>query len=497
MGIALSGVQILATTEFLHLSIRIALPMSKLLPSALAPAQLGLLVMPGLFGGERDYLNHPFLAGEYYEKVIYCGASALVFAAFALRLRRPQDLSRYWLGLGVLSLLIACGSPLYALFYYAVPLYKSFHGLSRACVLFDFSVAALAAQGITLLGSEDQTSRKRAAQASGGLIGLFVVGSYRIGVLGNGRAIAAMLTHPWLTYGMLQVLLSLCLVLAAYSILLKLPVKVSWVATVLVAADMLIFASGLNPGGSSSLLYPATSETTFVSQQLARSPLDRVLCLGDGTHPQSRIIPNGPMALDWNDVSGSNPLILKNYNSYITRVNMADTGLPEPSGQGMIANPGNPGLNEMNVKWIASPSVLTLPNYRLADTGAINIYENMSAQGPAWMESATPKAQGSFTQPPPAVVLSKESALTVNVTAASSGRLVVSQAYCPGWTATVDGRPAQVSSSDGLLPAIDLLPGHHKVQLKYRPDSVRIGLYVTCIGWMLVAILAVKQRISH
>ena len=505
LGLALSAVQIAATTDFLRLSIRISIPIAQLLPTALPATQLGLLAIPGLFGREQDYLNHCFLAGEYYEKVVYCGASALVFAAFALRLRRPGDLSRYWCGLAVFALLMGCGTPLYAAFYYAVPLYKSFHGLSRAFVLFDFAVAAQCGQGITLLGQEPVGSRKRTVQIAGGFTIAAIIVTYRLGILNNGNVITFFLTHDWLTYGLAQVGMALGLAFAAAIMLLKLPKNAVWVASALVVLDMLYFACGINPGGNSSLLYPATPETTYVTSRLALSPFDRVLCISDGKqeHPQSRITPNGAMSLGWNDVSGSNPLILSRYNSFIGVINIADTNQLDPSGQGMIAEPGNPALDWLNVRWVVAPRTLSLPNYRLTLAGNVDIYENTAAKGAAWLlpMSELPLLHDSIREdqleflhdsnlsillPNPSVKSNSPGRLTVKANTAFPSALVISQTYCPGWQAIVDNKLSNLFVVGGVFPAVTLPAGSHNVVLSYVPTSVKLGLFITSIAWLIL-----------
>ncbi len=522
LGVLISCVQIFATSDLLRLGIRTSAPIEALLPSAIPPAQLGLLVMPQIFGSEQDYLNHPFLAGEYYEKVVYCGASVLVFAAFAIRLHKSGDLSRYWFGLALFSLLMGCGSLVYSVFYYALPLFKSFHGLSRALVLFDFAVAALAAQGISLLDQESPDSRKRPAQLAVFAAALFIVVAYRFGMLSNGPTIAYFLAHDWLIYGLEQAGIALVLITAASLIIFKAPTKFAWIAAALVSVDMILFASGINPGSSSGLLYPPTPETAFITQQLGKSPLDRVLCIGDGnqSHAQSRIVPNGAMSLDWNDVSGSDPLILSRYYSFVRAVNTRDTGQPEPAGQGMVAEAGDSALNLLNVHWIIGRRVLNYSSYRPALAGDVNVYENLSADGPAQLTALslvapasddTSAAQANFlsdgrtnvddltvardaeeaeeARPEGPLVLSENGPGRMSIFASPStaSLLTVSQTFCPGWICKIDGEERPIHVVDGLLAGVFIAPGRHTIVLSFEPAAVQVGLFVSLAGLLIAA----------
>jgi hypothetical protein len=538
LGIALSAVQPLATADLLRLTIRQATPLHQVLPSALPPAQLGLLIMPEILGGERDYLHHTFLAGDYYEKVVYCGAAGLVFALFGLRLKKAGDLSRYWLGIMVFSLLMGCGTPLYDVFYFGVPLFKSFHGLTRIFVLFDFAVAALAAQGITLIGKEAVADRKQTSKIVAGSAFVLLLVGYRMAILSNGNTVAFMLTHDWLQYGLVQAETAAVFITAAILIVATAPTKVAWIAVPLVVIDMTLFAIGLNPGGKTSLLYPATPETQYVSNQLALSPLDRVLCLSDGRadHPQSRITPNGAMSLGWNDVSGSDPLILTRYNDFIHMVNMAQSGVPEPGGQGMIASCGSKALDYVDARWIVTGQVQQIPNYRLAYSGAVNVYENggVRPNGAAWLApswtnkyevpmSDAAQDQMLLLHSPPIVDIVSNADWPLPAytpfTAPTSGKprisrpgpgrllidtssdginlLVVSQTSCPGWMATCDGKVEPVAVVNDLLTGVIVPPGVHQISLIYEPIAVRLGLFFVCFGWLVLSLAAARSLIDR
>ena len=58
---------------------------------------------------------------------------------------------------------------------------------------------------------------------------------------------------------------------------------------------------------------------------------------------------------------------------------------------------------------------------------------------------------------------------------ARPGVLVVTEAFDDGWSAEVDGRPAEVLRANGLFRAVRLGAGRHEVRFRYRPWSVRAG----------------------
>jgi len=51
--------------------------------------------------------------------------------------------------------------------------------------------------------------------------------------------------------------------------------------------------------------------------------------------------------------------------------------------------------------------------------------------------------------------------------------LVVADAFFPGWSAQVDGRPAPLYRVDHLLRGLPVPAGRHRVTLEYEPEGGR------------------------
>jgi hypothetical protein len=77
----------------------------------------------------------------------------------------------------------------------------------------------------------------------------------------------------------------------------------------------------------------------------------------------------------------------------------------------------------------------------------------------------------------------------LNVTASGPGILVISQIDYPGWKATVDGQPTDITRANYALPAIFVPAGEHHVHFSFEPVSFRIGLVLSAISLSVVAIL--------
>jgi len=67
--------------------------------------------------------------------------------------------------------------------------------------------------------------------------------------------------------------------------------------------------------------------------------------------------------------------------------------------------------------------------------------------------------------------------------------LVVAQAFYPGWTATVDGKPAKILRANFAFDALELPAGSGEVEMVYDPATFRWGMRVSVLT--LLALLGV------
>jgi len=79
--------------------------------------------------------------------------------------------------------------------------------------------------------------------------------------------------------------------------------------------------------------------------------------------------------------------------------------------------------------------------------------------------------------------------MDLSVHAGGRALLVLSELYYPGWTATVNGRPARIWKIDGALRGVVAPRGDSRISLQYRPASIYIGavLTVAAFGALLSA----------
>ena len=81
--------------------------------------------------------------------------------------------------------------------------------------------------------------------------------------------------------------------------------------------------------------------------------------------------------------------------------------------------------------------------------------------------------------------------LTYEVKSATGGVMVFSEIYYPEWTATVDGKPAEIGRADYVLRALKVDKGQHQVVLTFDPKSVKqteIVAYAAYVVLLLVVL---------
>ncbi|WP_044113605.1 YfhO family protein [Segatella maculosa] len=93
--------------------------------------------------------------------------------------------------------------------------------------------------------------------------------------------------------------------------------------------------------------------------------------------------------------------------------------------------------------------------------------------------------------------------LTYDVRSATGGIVVFSEIFYPEWTATVDGKAAELGRVNYVLRALQVDKGHHTVVLTFDPKSVKQTETVAYLSYgvlLLVVLLAVfykKKRPNH
>jgi len=163
--------------------------------------------------------------------------------------------------------------------------------------------------------------------------------------------------------------------------------------------------------------------------------------------------------------------------------------------------------------------------YQLAHSGDVKIYENMDVLLRAFVvhstvvaddEAALARMRASDFDPaveavladdgPPVsgtsilasrpdtvrIVRDEPELIEISVDASSPGYLILTDAWYPGWRATVDGQTVAVARANILFRAVPVDAGAHHVVFSYQPVSLRFGVAISAAALvMLLLVIAV------
>mgnify|MGYP002855874623 CR=1 FL=1 len=76
--------------------------------------------------------------------------------------------------------------------------------------------------------------------------------------------------------------------------------------------------------------------------------------------------------------------------------------------------------------------------------------------------------------------------LTYECQSGKGGVVVFSEIYYPGWTATVDGEPAELGRVNYILRALNVKPGKHEIVLTFKPQSVRTTETIAYVSYVIL-----------
>ncbi|MDD7080323.1 MAG: YfhO family protein [Prevotella sp.] len=79
--------------------------------------------------------------------------------------------------------------------------------------------------------------------------------------------------------------------------------------------------------------------------------------------------------------------------------------------------------------------------------------------------------------------------LKYTIESAKGGLVVFSEIYYPGWTVTIDGKPAELGRVNYVLRALKVPAGKHEVQMTFRPASITTTNTIAYVALLLVVAL--------
>ena len=81
--------------------------------------------------------------------------------------------------------------------------------------------------------------------------------------------------------------------------------------------------------------------------------------------------------------------------------------------------------------------------------------------------------------------------LVYETSSPQDGIVVFSEIYYPGWTATIDGKPADIVRADYILRAMNVPAGKHTIEMRFDPQSLHIteGIAYGAMALLLIGVI--------
>lgn len=515
VAVGLAAPLLLPAEQLGRRSVRAGIGYESATAFSVQPVALLQLILPKVFGDNPTNYWGAFASGEIWG---YAGVVTLALAAIGVlwRAREGGGQRLFFAALGVVALLGALGpfTPFHGWLYGFVPGYDRVRAAGRMLLLYDLAVAMLAAWGVDALVAWVSTHSERLEElrdlvrrVARGLgiacaaLALFVIPLFYSVILRQDDPV----NRPVIAVDGLNLLL---LLLGGVAVLLWAVARrsigaraVAGLAVALVVLDLFSATIGFNPTTNDLLAgyqYPAARRE--LQRLTATQPPFRV----DADDVADRWQPSVGAIDGVDSISGTyNPLQLADYATFRERaqssrssalyalLNVAYVGQPaeKPAPAGwqqllteskvVFYQPSRPPLPRAFV--VGAAEEMSSP-----EEAALRIRaQDFDPAKLVFIQAAVRPLPGDPGASPAAVTRDGTDGVTVRVATRGPGYLVVSDAYYPGWQATVDGRDAPVVQADLAFRAVYLPDGgDHTVVFRFRPVA-------WVAGWLIAGLTAV------
>ncbi len=485
--IILSSVQWIPTLQFISLSAR-NIDLNWQGAGWFIPWEhLIQFVAPDFFGNPVT-LNY-FGVWNYGEFVGYVGVASLVFAFFALFLRRDKNTLFFGTAF-FLSLIFALPT-----FFAKLPLVLQIPFVdtsqpTRLLFIVDFSLAVLAA-----LGFDRFIKSAKGIFYPVGFVGLIFAALWGFVSFGskymsvNNLSVAKQnLIFPTAMFLAAVGVIVFYLIIGRYVKKKVLIQGVLYLFIMIVVFDLLRFGLKFNPFTKKEYLFPSTSAISYLQKNTGYF---RIMAV------DSRILPPNFSAIyKLQSIDGYDPLYLRRYGELIATMERGEPNINPPFGFNRIINPHNyssPFINLLGVKYVLSLSDINSENFiKVFQEGETQIYENKRVLPRAFFVNAVDavgskeeaiaalfeskdslgdlavvenfKSSASFGVGIAKIIKYEENRIDIETQNEKEGFLVFTDSFYPTWKARIDGKEIKIYLTNFNFRGIVVPAGVHKIE---------------------------------
>ena len=84
--------------------------------------------------------------------------------------------------------------------------------------------------------------------------------------------------------------------------------------------------------------------------------------------------------------------------------------------------------------------------------------------------------------------------IKILVEAEAGDVLILADTWYPGWKCYANGKRVEGFNADGFRGYLIPETGHYEIEWKYQPDSLRIGLFISIISFIIFLCLITREK---
>jgi len=529
----LASIQLLPTIELFQFSARVPHDVRNILSTMLIQIwQLPLIIYQDFFGNPATKTYT--IPDTYVGKTISIGVTGCMLAIWSLLSKRKNWHKTFFAITCAVMLLLSVHSPITAILYrFPIPILSTGTPTRNLFVLM-FALAILAGYGLDALIKKEYETKKLL------VAGILIILITWITALFLPKIIPFLL--PSLLKKNACIITALLLCSLGIFIATKYRTIFIYGFIFLITIELGYGFIKFNPFVPASFLYPENTVFTFMQKNagLYRS-------WGYGT---ARFESNLNAQYHVYSTDGTDPLNLKWYNQfmqsskdgYLSRVfdrsTRSDAGLAPGYGERdlpdnlyrlrimdltgvkyILDRPENPKDNftfdssrfkpveTLKNNYIIFENTLVYPRVFLTSSyqtyASVDSFEKQffahtfDPRQTILLPEGTPLLKVSYTNISKATIISyKPEEVVIQTESDAAQLLFLSDAYAPGWTATVDGNQTDVFRADYAFRAIEVPAGTHMIVFTYKPKSFMYGSILSLSGLLLFIIFLIYQAIK-
>lgn len=92
------------------------------------------------------------------------------------------------------------------------------------------------------------------------------------------------------------------------------------------------------------------------------------------------------------------------------------------------------------------------------------------------------------------VVTNDANVIELDIDTPQAATVVLTDLYWPGWSVTIDGKPAEAREFEGLFRSVEIPSGRHAIRWNYSPAIIKSGLALSAGSFIVICVFLIRRR---